>query len=240
MNILIAIAAGLAGGAVSAVAVGYVAFAVSQAMHVYDRDGGVAYFSLFLGLLGGLIGMVLSIVLALRWRSQSGPATLVQTPMALVGIIAVVAIGIAVYYYSHEHPVVNGAPPVLDFELRPPGNAALPNKADVQIRMQAGSSNADGWWDGQQSEQVDGRPVLTGHLQLYLRTSDRLLVFGFPGGVDHLFKLRLPASPLGRRYQKWSKWQPTDFVFTPASRIGQAVAAENSYQIRYLVEGRER
>jgi hypothetical protein len=92
-----------------------------------------------------------------------------QTPMALAGIAALMAISIAFYYSSHDHPTVNGASPILDFELQAPPNSELPDRASVQIRLQAGGSRADGWWDDKQIEQVNGRPVLTGHLQLYLR-----------------------------------------------------------------------
>jgi hypothetical protein len=81
--------------------------------------------------------------------------------------------------------------------------------------------------------------VLTGHLQLYLKTSRRMLIFNFPGQVNRLFNLRLPSSPLGKKYQNWSEWQPADFLFTPDSNIGQKVNPANAYRIRYLVEGVE-
>lgn len=240
MSVLIAILAGLAGGAASGVAGYLVTVLVCQALQVHDRDGAIGYLGMFLGFFAGVAGMILSIVLTLRLRHEPTSAIFAQTPMALAGIVALVALGIVVYYNSHDHPVVNGAPPILDFELQPPPNSDLPNPKTVRIRLQAGDKRADGWWDDAQTEQVNGRPVLTGHLQLYLRTSQRLVILQFPGQEDHLFKLRLPASPLGRKYQKWSDWQPSDYVFTPASNVGRRVAAGNAYQIRYLVEGIER
>jgi hypothetical protein len=232
MNVLIAMLAGLAGGAVSAVAAGFLTVWICQALHVTDRDGGIGYAGLFMGILAGLFGMVITIVLTLRWRHQSAGGVIAQTPMALAGIIALGALGLWLYYNSKDHPIIDGAPPVLDFELQAPASAALPDPKSIQVCLQSGERGRDdGWWDEQQTEQVNGQPVLTGQ---------RSMVFQFPGDVDHLFLLRLPASPLGKKYQNWSEWQTADYVFTPASRVGQRVSADNAYRMRYLVEGLER
>jgi hypothetical protein len=241
MNVLVAMLAGLAGGAVSAVAAGFLTVWICQALHVTDRDGGIGYAGLFMGILAGLFGMVITIVLTLRWRHQSAGGVIAQTPMALAGIIALGALGLWLYYNSKDHPIIDGAPPVLDFELQAPASAALPDPKSIQVCLQSGERGRDhGWWDEQQTEQVNGQAVLTGHMQLNLRTSQRSMVFQFPGDVDHLFLLRLPASPLGKKYQNWSEWQTADYVFTPASRVGQRVSADNAYRMRYLVEGLER
>jgi hypothetical protein len=240
MNVLIAMFAGLAGGAVSALAGGFLAAGICMALHVSNREGGVGYVGLFAGLLAGIVGMIVTIVLTLRWRGQSASSAFVQTPMALAGIIALGALAMWLYYNSNDHPIVNGAPPILDYEIQAPPGAPVPELKTVSVTMQAGEKGrADGWWDDQQTEQVDGRPVMTGHMQLYLRTSQRLVVVELPGGTNHLFQLRLPASPLGKKYQKWSEWQTSDYVFTPESRVGQKVAPEHAYRMRYLVEGVE-
>jgi len=113
MNVLIAMLAGLAGGAVSAVAAGFLTVWICQALHVTDRDGGIGYAGLFMGILAGLFGMVITIVLTLCWRHQSAGGVIAQTPMALAGIIALGALGLWLYYNSKDHPIVDGAPPVL-------------------------------------------------------------------------------------------------------------------------------
>src|SRR4051812_22984659 len=98
MNILIAMFAGLAGGAASAFAVGLLVIGLCRVFGVTDRDGGVGYTALFAGILAGMIGMIAIIVITLRMRSQSGAAIFAQAPMALVGIIAIGA-GIVLWYY---------------------------------------------------------------------------------------------------------------------------------------------
>jgi hypothetical protein len=240
MNILIAVVAGLVGGVISSLLGFFLTVGTCKALQVHDRDGGIGYAGMFLGLILGLAGMVMSMVLTLRWRHETAAGIAPHTPMAIGGIAALAALGLYIYYRSQDHPVVHGATPVLDLELQAPPNSNLPDPKTVQIRLQAGNSGANGWWDDKPRELVDGRPALTGHPQLYLRTKQRLVALEFPGQKTHLFQLRLPASPLGRRYQKWSDWYSADWVFTPESRVGQRVPAESAYRIRYLVESTER
>jgi hypothetical protein len=235
MSFLIAMMAGLAGGAISMVIGFVVTVLICEALQMR----GAGYLSLFAGLLSGVAGMIAGIVLTLRWRHHSTAAVLAQTPLAIGGLVVLSAAGLATYYYSIDRPIVRGEAPVLDFELQAPPDAPLPDAKSVQVRLQAGKGGADGWWDERQTEQVDGRPVLTGHMQLYMRTSQRLLVCEFPGGVNHLFQLKLPASPLGSKYQKWSDWQPADWMFAAGSREGQKIPAARAYRIRYLVERSE-
>ena len=45
---------------------------------------------------------------------------------------------------------------------------------------------------------ADGRPLIKGQVDLYFRTSRRLLVMRIPGEPDRLFTLRLAANPSGR------------------------------------------
>ena len=44
----------------------------------------------------------------------------------------------------------------------------------------------------------NGRPVLQGVVDLYFRTSSRILVLHIKGEPDRLFMLKLPANPRGR------------------------------------------
>src|SRR4051812_37169758 len=114
MNVLLAMLAGLAGGSASGVMGYFVTVWACQALDVRDRDGGIGYAGMFLGLLVGIAGMILSIVLTLRLRRESTGAIVLHTPMALGGIVAMAALGIWMYYNAHDHPVVDGAAPVLD------------------------------------------------------------------------------------------------------------------------------
>src|SRR6478672_9224568 len=101
MNVLIAMLAGLAGGSASGVIGFFATVWACQAFHVRDRDGGVGYAGMFVGLFAGLAGMVLSVVVTLRLRHESTSAVVLHTPMALGGIVALAAGGIWIYYNAH-------------------------------------------------------------------------------------------------------------------------------------------
>src|SRR5438270_1825081 len=138
MNILIAMIAGLVGGALSAVVTFFINMVVCQAFHVSDREGAAGYMGAFLGLIVGLAAMILSIVVTLRYRGVAGSAIWVQTPLALGGIVAVAALGMYAYYNSHDHPITNGAPPALQFQLQAPANANLPDPKSIKVELQSG------------------------------------------------------------------------------------------------------
>ena len=70
MNLIITVLAGAAGGMVTAVIGLVTTLLLCQALHVPDREGAVGYLAVFFGLLTGLVGMVISAVLALRFRRK--------------------------------------------------------------------------------------------------------------------------------------------------------------------------
>ena len=240
MNILLAMLAGLAGGAVSAT-VGYVAAVlILQSMGVRDREGAIGYAGIFFGIIAGIAGLILSVAVTLRWRTGSAGSALVQSPVALAGIAALAAVGLYAYYQSVDQPIAtNSAPPILSYELQAPDGAKLPPDSQLQIRLQAGKTRAEGWWDKEQPGSSDGSPVLFGHLELYLKTSDRMLELALPGAENYLWNLKLPASPLGSKYKEWSKWYPADYHFTAESNNGKRIPADKAYKIRYRVEAVE-
>ncbi len=60
---------------------------------------------------------------------------------------------------------------------------------------------------------------VTGEVELYFRTAQRLLVVDFGTKGQHVFRLDLPATPSNA--EDWSAWQPVDHVFTdPAQTTG--------------------
>src|SRR5258708_32748332 len=80
MNGLMAMIAGLVGGTVSAVGTFLITIGICQALQVSDREGAVGYPGMFVGLLVGLAGMILTIVMTLRYRGQAVGAIWAQAP----------------------------------------------------------------------------------------------------------------------------------------------------------------
>jgi hypothetical protein len=57
--------------------------------------------------------------------------------------------------------------------------------------------------------QDDDWQLLSGTVELYYRTSSRLLAFRIPNGGDRIFRLRLAAKPDPE--QGWSEWRASRF-----------------------------
>jgi hypothetical protein len=68
MNTLVAMTAGLAGGALAAVTVSFLATWITRALRVSERNREAGYLELLVGVLPVFVGMIVAIVLTLRWR----------------------------------------------------------------------------------------------------------------------------------------------------------------------------
>ena len=71
----------------------------------------------------------------------------------------------------------------------------------------------------------------SGEVELYYRTSHRLLVFRFPDGRDRIFDPRLAARPDPEA--GWSDWRPVDFVGLPNQPQTVKPGPEDPYELRY-------
>lgn len=230
VNLLIAMLAGLAGAAATGALFLFGTLGAVEMFHLYDRDGGWGYVALFLGIIGCLIGLPAGIWLSLRWRTgMSG-----WTPQGSAAYLGIVVAG-AIFFYAYDalrvRPLRDGPTPVLDFELQPPEGAGTPDLSRIAVKLQAGETGSTAWWDSQQQ----GNGILTGHLELYLKISERLVSIDLPTGETYLFQLRLPANPLSSRYTKYSKWHAADYYFPAGARTGEAIPAGRSYRMRYSV-----
>lgn len=75
--------------------------------------------------------------------------------------------------------------------------------------------------------------VLSGTLELYYRTSSRLLVFRLPGSRDRIFRLGLAAKPDPEG--GWSDWGTVDFVGLPDQPQTVKPGPEDPFTLRYRV-----
>jgi hypothetical protein len=179
------------------------------------------------------------LVLRLRHRGQGIGALLGRGAIAVVAIVALTALGLFAYSLSDDVLNRNGPTPIADFEIRLPAAAKVPqNKSVIRIDLQTDKNTMpallrDGWL------QLDGdRPVLSGLVQLYYRTSQRLLVLKVPGQPDVLFRLKLASSP--RYSDVYSSWQRADFIALPHGEQPRRATNDDAYDIRYRVRDPER
>jgi hypothetical protein len=93
-----------------------------------------------------------------------------------------------------------------------------------------------GYWH---TEAPENPGVRAGYVELYFRTSQRLIVLKFPGDTDRIFRLKLPANPIRAKYRAWSDWQNPDFVAKGGEQPSHP-SGGNEYQIRYKMDYQDR
>ena len=79
-----------------------------------------------------------------------------------------------------------------------------------------------------------GRPVLVGAVEMYYRTSSRLLTITMPDKTDAIFDIKLSGVP--KHSRQFSDWQRASYIGEPGkSETRKPTAAEN-YEIRYRAD----
>jgi MFS family permease len=233
-----AIIFGILGAVLGYVAAALLSDVVMGLEGVSNFEGGRAMASaLVFGPLGGLAGLGLGIWLGLRGRGRRpGLGKLAgQGLLALLGIAALVAGGIFLYWESGEHRLTyDGAGATLAFEIRVPAAFPLPaDKGAVDIELDAGSSRMSATLDDAWLRRDADWAVMSGSVELYLRISERLLVLRLPDGKDRLFRLRLPAKP--DPDAGWSDWYKVDFIGAPNQPQAARPGPDDPFEIRYKV-----
>lgn len=202
---------------------------------ISPMEGGQGYFAFAIGILSGLVLFLVGTIGVLYLRG-------IRAFQLLLGLVAVlVAVGLITggvvgYFYAASSRPINssGLPPRLYFEVRPPPGVAQEEAfRDVELDLNTDQNSMDGV-----IEPVDGTAPsnLTGYVELYFRTSSRLLVLKSPRFGAKLFNLQLPADPTGSRYQTWSAWQQVDYIDTPNSEQPTRATGSPDFEIRYFVQ----
>jgi hypothetical protein len=231
---LLAVIAGVVGAVAGYVVAAFGAMLFAMATGMSNFEGAAGMFAAFaVGPIGGLIGLVLGIVLMLRRRSPGVGlgAIAVRGLLAVAAIVALVAGGIGVAHLMRDTVNPNGAAPRLMFDLRlPPGTPGDAKTLTVELHT---DRNAAPGIVFDRPEQRDGaRIVVSGSVELYFRTSQRLLVVKRRGEPDRLFRLALSSSP--KHTREPSAWQKVDFVAGPGEQPRKP-AAGDEYELRYRV-----
>jgi hypothetical protein len=155
--------------------------------------------------------------------------------IALAAIVATAAGGLAIQYYSVPHRLeYDQAGASLKFELRAPAGFALPaDPAGIDVTLDTDLNQQPAAWHDTALRQEGDWQILAGEVELYYRTSQRLLVFKFPDGRDRIFRPALSARP--DPGQGWSGWRPVDFVGIPGQPQAIKPGPEDPLELRYRV-----
>jgi hypothetical protein len=238
MAILWAIIGGIVGAVAGWVVAAVLSLVIMGLLGVSDFEGGRAMASFWgFGPIGGLVGLILGIWLALRLaggRMRVG-ALAKRGVLALLGIAAVIGAAIFIIWQSGDHRLTyDGAGATLEFEIRVPADYALPSDAAmVQVEIDTDKNQQPGYLDKDWLRHEAGYSLLSGGVELYFRTAQRLLVLKLGDHRDRLFKIRLPGKP--DPDGDWSDWQKVDFIGLPDQPQTMPPTAADPFEIRYRV-----
>ncbi len=238
MGVIWAMIGGIVGAVVGFIAAALLSGIIMGWAGVSDFEGERAMTSaLFFGPMGGLLGLALGIWLALKRArgSVSLGAFARQGSLAVLGIVAVIGLALFIVWQSQDHRLTyDGAGATLEFQVRAPAGYPLPAESGaVDIDLDTQSTRMSGYLDSAWLHRDDDWAVMSGGVELYLRTAHRLLVLRLPDNRDRLFRLRLPSKP--EPSEVWSDWQKVDFVGLPGQPQTVSPGPEDPFEIRYRV-----
>jgi hypothetical protein len=183
----------------------------------------VAFFAI--GPFEGLLGLGLGVWLVLRRRgahlSFAAFAGAILTAVALVAAIYGAVIGF--YALTDDVLVRNGPPPQLLFELRLPAGTVLPDKLEgVSVDLDTDKNQMFSTLTGSATD--NGRPVLQGVVDLYFRTSIRILVLHIRANPIAFSCLSCRPTPGGRPISRHGSASTRSTTSPAKSRAKRAMA----------------
>lgn len=244
MGALRAFLGGLLGLIIGGVGAALISGLMMEMAGVSNFEGGVGMAAVFaFGPLGAIGGLILGIWLGLRiGRGRTGsdgrPAPQHRLRNAAIAVVGIIVLGGAILWWQYattpQHLEYDGAGANLEFELRAPARlAASLDAGAIEISLDTDLNRMPGSWS-EAPPQMDGDwTSLSGEVELYFRTSSRLLVFKFPEGRDLIFRPALAAKPDPE--DGWSDWREVDYVGLPDQPRAVKPRPEDAYELRYRV-----
>ena len=134
----------------------------------------------------------------------------------------------------------SSGPPRLDFEIRlPPGAVPLEQPGRIGIQLNTERNRMPGEIHPARTRQEEGRTILSGSVELYFRSSWRLLeVAVAPGEPIRIFSLKLPARP--GHMPEYGPWRRVDFTAEGTEQPRPAPSSGDTYELRYRVVYRDK
>ena len=235
MTYVLAVIAGIVGAVVGYAVAATVAVAIAGCFGMSDFEGGRGMFGAFVaGPIGGLFGMIASAWLALRRRDRqaSSGRTLARLGAVLAAIAALVAAGIALRFYTID-VYTDTLPPDLEFEIRVPADAAVPDRSQLSVEVHTDRNVGEGQVFDDWSQADGGYRVIRGAVPLAFKTSSRLLVVRFPDQPTRL--LRLPLSRDPSSAPDLGPWRHVDLIDVAGEGAPRKAPADDPIEIRYRV-----
>jgi hypothetical protein len=236
MTYVLALLAAIAGCALGAGLGMAVAGMLAPVLGISSFEGASGYFAVLIGgPIGGLLGLVLGAVLVLRKRGHHGFGAIAgRLGLVVIGVAAIAAAGIGVLYLSQDILNPNGPAPQLAFEIRLPAGASPPSSDERPIELQTSKNRMPALMQREAARDDGGRPVVVGLVEMYYRTSQRMLVMTMPDKTDVLFNIKLGGAP--KHAREFSDWQRADYIGEPGQTQTPRATAADNFEIRYRAD----
>ncbi len=203
-------------------------FAIANACvrwyRISNFEGGSGYFVIGLAILGGISGLILSIIAARVAHAFIGPEWYTQVGCALAVVASALAIVLVISYLGVDRtPEVGGQGVVIAWEIRLPADGTdefAPRGdprvwPDVELRLELVSvSNhkprgaREAKFDRAAFRQEDGQWILSAHVPLFTSKGEFCVNLTL-GGRDDGFWLAMRPVPHAA-YSEWSEWSRTN------------------------------
>ena len=241
MTYLLAALAGLAGAAAGWFIAAALGNAIAGAMGVTNFEGARAMVAVWLiGPIGAITGLCAGLWLALRYVGGFTSFGDIAWRGGAVTLVLIAIAAAAVVFRLHTLPMLGGGrglPPQLIFEIRVPAALVLPpEKHQLKIELHTDRNSADalltGPWPPTAGSDAETR-VIAGLVDLYFRTSRRMIVMKLADGRSMLFAPKLRANPAAS--PAFGEWQALDWVDEPGAKEPRRPRAGEALAIRYRV-----
>jgi hypothetical protein len=234
MTHLLALIAGLAGGGAGFIVGLLIGGVLASSLGISGFEGGAGHFSALVGLAMGTVGLLLGVMLVLhkRRRHRRFGSLLGHTVIILLAMGGLATAGVYMRLATLDH--FEGPHPQLEFEIRLPAKAAIPDRKAIDIELHTNKNTSGAMLAEQWLRHEDGRAVIAGTIPLHLKTSDRIVVLSLPDQPKRLFRLRLKRTP--NVAADFGEWRRVDLIDDPREAAGpQAPGKNDNFEIRIRV-----
>jgi hypothetical protein len=209
---------------------------LASAFHVTTMEGAAGYFAVTVALIITAIVTPLSIILTLYWRGVRRIWLLIGLFIVCVSIFGIAAASFGAWYMAQPHILnANGPTPLLEFEVKGPDGVTADSIGEFEVKLDTDRNSMPGYWH----DPTNDHGVRAGYVELYFRTSQRLLVLRSPDNDDRIFQLNLPTNPMRPKYRDWSDWKKPNFVAKNGEQPSRPADGDD-YRIRYKVDYQDR
>jgi len=236
MRILVGLLWALAGAVAGFVAGALVALVILKATNSPNREGAYGYAMFGAGFIGAIIGLIIALLLYGRSApAGQGTAFAGSGFLGVIGLIAVVALGLWAFMNLREAPLMyDGSMASLELELRvrsvelPAGD--LHDWLEVEVQTAKTRPVATLSWS---SKRIDGEYTIVPATQnpLY-RSASRVIVVQINGRQAEAFMPRMRRTPDPKA--DWSEWFRPQSVDPPYGVVPPA-PLRSIVELRYRV-----